>query len=539
MIGTYEDTDRNYRFYNGNQWEGAKVEGVELIQQNFIRPIVKYKVAVIHDNLYEIVFSSQNYDNRAFHKEAERYCEMLNGYASKAWEQGKMDYKGRRVTKDAAINDEGIIYMDFDVEKMLPLFEIVKKNDIYYGNENDDDIQNQPYILIRKRMPRSNAVEYALSKGMSEAKAEYIVPDMETFDESGDAAKKELDDMVTIVHKLYKQNGTVHFSIATRYADILEDKDIGIPLYPIAHMVWEEKEGSARGEGEVRSLIPNQIEVNRTEVRRALAVKLQAYPRTVAIKEKLANPEALKKVGGVIYVKGNTVEDAHKIVGTLNPAQMSTDVVKLLEDLINVTRDLAGAGDTATGQVNPESASGRAILAVQAASRQPMTEQRESFKNLVEDLARIMLEYLIAYGEDGIQMEETVTDPNTGEEYIQYATVNKEILQKLRTTVKIDVTPIGVYDKLSQEQVLENLLTGGFFAVQRIPETRAWAETLPDNSSVPKQRILEICDRIEQDQQRIAAIESQAQMLQQRAQSFLMEDPTAQANDINEAMAQP
>ena len=104
MIGTYEDTDRNYRFYNGNQWEGAKVEGVELIQQNFIRPIVKYKVAVIHDNLYEMVFSSQNYDDRAFHKEAERYCEMLNGYASRAWEQGKMDYKGRRVTKDAAIN---------------------------------------------------------------------------------------------------------------------------------------------------------------------------------------------------------------------------------------------------------------------------------------------------------------------------------------------------------------------------------------------------------------------------------------------------
>ena len=540
MIGTYEDTDRNYRFYNGNQWEGAKVEGVELIQQNFIRPIVKYKVAVIHDNLYEIVFSSQNYDDRAFHKEADKYCEMLNGYASRAWEQGKMDYKGRRVTKDAAINDEGIIYMDFDVESMMPVFEVVKKNDIYYGNENDDDIQNQPYILIRKRMPRSNAVDYALSKGMSEGKVQYIVPDMDTSDESGEAAKQELDGMVTIVHKLYKQNGTVHFSIATRFAEILEDRDIGIPLYPIAHMVWEEKEGSSRGEGEVRSLIPNQIEVNRTEVRRALAVKLQAFPRTVAVKDKLTNPEALKKVGGVIYVKGNNVDDANKIVGTLQPAQMSSDVIKLLEDLINVTRDLAGAGDTATGQVNPESASGRAILAVQAASRQPMTEQRESFKNFVEDLAKIMLEYIIAYSDNGIRLEETVTDPASGEEYVQYVNVSKETLEKLRATVKIDVTPIGVYDKLAQEQALETLLTGGFFAVQRIPETRAWAETLPDNSSVPKQRILEICDKLEQSQQRIAAIESQAQMLMQRGQSFLMEDPMAQAGDIAEAqMAQP
>ena len=24
MIGLYDDTDKNFRFYNGNQWEGAK-----------------------------------------------------------------------------------------------------------------------------------------------------------------------------------------------------------------------------------------------------------------------------------------------------------------------------------------------------------------------------------------------------------------------------------------------------------------------------------------------------------------------------------
>ena len=51
MQNMYTDTDRNHRFYNGNQWEGANLGGVEPVQKNFIKPIVKYKVSVIHANL--------------------------------------------------------------------------------------------------------------------------------------------------------------------------------------------------------------------------------------------------------------------------------------------------------------------------------------------------------------------------------------------------------------------------------------------------------------------------------------------------------
>ena len=538
QTGVYVDTDRNYRMYNGNQWEGAKLGDVEPVQKNFIKPIVKYKISVIHDNLYAINYSSMNFENREFHKEAERYCDLLNGYASRVWERDKMDFKGRRVTKDAAINDEGIVYVDFDQEKMLPVNEIVKKNDIYYGNENDDDIQAQPYILIRKRMPVVNAVELALSKGLSADKVDYIIGDNDTFEESGEAAKIELDNMVTIVYKMYKQNGTVHFSISSRWVEIAKDIDTGLKLYPVAHFNWEEKEGSARGEGEVRYLIPNQIEVNRTEVRRVLTVKYQAYPQKVVDVSKVANPQALNTVGGTIRTNGQPVDDVKKIVGTIEPAQMSPDVVKLQEDLINVTRDLAGAGDTATGQVNPESASGRAILAVQQASQAPMTEQKESYKNFIEDLARIWLEYLIVYSDGGVQMEEEQTDPNTGEKYTQLVTVPQSALEQLQATVKIDVTPKGVYDKFAQEQTIENLLIQGFFNAQRVSELATYAEVLDDDSVAPKMKIQEAIEHIREEQRKIAMIEAQAQMMQQRAQQFLMEDPDGQAEQIADARAQ-
>lgn len=534
-VGIYTDTDKNYRFYNGNQWEGAKLGDVEPVQKNFIKPIVKYKVSVIHDNLYGVHFSSQNYENRAFQKEAERYCDLLNGYIRRLWEKDKMDFKGRRITKDAAINDEGIIYVNFDRENMMPVHEIIKKNDIYYGNENDDDIQAQPYILIRKRMPVVNAVEFALNEGMSDDKVAFIIGDNDNFEESGDAAKDELDNMVTVIYKMYKDNGTVHYSIATRWVEITKDVDTGLSLYPVAHFVWEEKEGSARGEGEVRYLIPNQIEVNRTEVRRVLTVKYQAYPQKVVDVSRISNPQALNTVGGMIRTNGQPVDDVHKIVGTIQPAQMSPDVKELQESLITVTRELAGAGDTATGQVNPESASGRAILAVQQASQAPMTEQKESYKNFIEDIAKIDLEYLVVYSEDGVNMEEEVTDPMTGEEYVQMQNVPQSVLQQLQAVAKIDVTPKSVYDRFAMEQTMENFLLQGFFDPQRVAEFEAYVKALPDDSVAPKQDLLEGIENIKETQMQIAQINAQAQLMQQIAAQFLMEDPDGQASQIAEA----
>ena len=535
MTGIYVDTDRNYRMYNGNQWEGAKLGDVEPVQKNFIKPIVKYKCAVIHDNLYGIVYTSMNFENREFRKAAEKYCDLLNSYIARLWEQDKMDFKLRRVTKDAAINDEGIIYVYFDAEKNTPVHEIIKKNDIYYGNENDDDIQNQPYILIRKRLPVVNAVDLALREGMSEDKIPFIIGDNDTFEESGEAAKQEVDNMVTVVYKMYKKDGTVHFSVATRWVEIVNEIDTGLSLYPVAHFNWEEKEGSARGEGEVRYLIPNQIEVNRTEVRRVLTVKYQAYPQKVVDVTKVINPQALNTVGGMIKTNGQPVDDVHKIVGTIPPAQMSPDVVKLQEDLIQMTRDLAGAGDTATGQVDPEAASGRAILAVQQASQAPMTEQKETCKNFIEDLARIDLEYMIVHAENGINMEEEVTDPATGEETYQVINVPQSALQQLQATVKIDVTPKGVYDRFAQEQTIENLLIQGLFSAQRLPELKIYHKILPDDCVAPKREIGEAIEYMEAEQRKIAILNAQAQMMQQRAQQFLMEDPDGQADQIADA----
>jgi hypothetical protein len=164
-----------------------------------------------------------------------------------------------------------------------------------------------------------------------------------------------------------------------------------------------------------------------------------------------------------------------------------------------------------------------------------MTEQKEAYKNFIEDIARIWLEYLIVHAVDGINLEEKTTDPASGEEIIQVVNVPQVTLQQLQATVKVDVTPKSVYDRFAQEQTVENMLLQGFLSVQRVGELAIYAELLDDDSVAPKQKIKEAVELIREEQQRIAQIQAEAQAMQQRANQFLMEDPDTQASEIAEA----
>ena len=99
MLNMYSDTDKNYRMYNGDQWNGLKVSGIEPVQLNIIKPIVKYKIGTINSNLWAIIYSSENFESREFRKTAEKTCELLNKKASKIWEADQMDIKVRKITK--------------------------------------------------------------------------------------------------------------------------------------------------------------------------------------------------------------------------------------------------------------------------------------------------------------------------------------------------------------------------------------------------------------------------------------------------------
>ncbi len=529
----YESTDKNFRMYNGDQWAGLKLKGIEPVQLNFIKPIINYKVGAISQNLWAIHYSAENIDIPEFIETARKTCELLNKKAAKIWEATYMDYMVRQICKNAAINGECPIYINFNENKNMPEIEVLNKTDIYFGNENHSDMQKQPYILLKKRMPVSLAKVLAEENGASKQEIQYILGDQETFEEAGDSAKEEKDNMVTVVWKLWKENKNVYMSIATRYCNIKENENTGLSLYPVTHMIWEEKQGSARGVGEITvGLIANQIEVNKTLMRRALVAKNTAYPQKVVNIDKIQNPSALNEVGGIIKVSGMGVQNVQDAFTNINPAQMSSDVERLQQDLIQTSRELASASQAASGDVDAEEASGRAILAVQQASQQPLVEQLGMIKKTIEDIARIELDMLKTYSEDGLEVENEVQDPMSGQTTIQIEKIDGIVLKELQATVKVDVTPKSAYDKYAQERSIENLFIKGMFNPQMLGQLKFYLECLDDDSVMPKQKLLERVDKELEKQSRIAEIQAQGQQLIAQQQQFYDMDPDSQATTM-------
>ena len=137
------------------------------------------------------------------------------------------------------------------------------------------------------------------------------------------------------------------------------------------------------------------------------------------------------------------------------------------------------------------------------------------------------------YTPDGMTLEEETTDIN-GETFTELVRIPSSVLENLQGTVKVDITPKGAFDRYARELSLENYLKAGFFNAQRVSELKYYAEALPDDSTAPKQELLDICDKIEEEQERIAMINAQAQMMQQRANEFINSTPEDQANDVME-----
>jgi hypothetical protein len=275
-------------------------------------------------------------------------------------------------------------------------------------------------------------------------------------------------------------------------------------------------------------------------MRRIISAKTTAYPQKIADVSKIQNPSALDKVGSTIKTSGQNIDDVKKIIGVINPAQMSSDVEKVQTELISTTRELAGAGDIATGEVNPESASGKAILAVQQASQMPVTEQTLSLKTALEDTARIWLDMWKTYAEDGLIIDYEKVDIVTGEKTSEPVKVPYTVLQELQASVKVDITPKSAYDKFAQELSLENMLKAGYFNIQKLSELEVYVELLDDDSSMPKSKLQEGIKKMKEIQQRIANVQSQAQQLQMQANNYLssQQDITSMGQRGNEMINQ-
>ena len=197
-VGLYKDTEDNYNFFHGNQWPKARLGNIQPITLNIIRPTVKRKVGILNRDSYQIVFNPNAYESYTEEEKIDEICKVLNKYCNKIWEAEQVGKKVRETLKDACINSEGIIHT-YEENEIIKT-EIIDKTNIYYGNENDSDIQAQPYIIISYRRTVDSVKEEARRNGIPEEEILKITADSDYEEQSGrDKRTEEISPIISFI----------------------------------------------------------------------------------------------------------------------------------------------------------------------------------------------------------------------------------------------------------------------------------------------------------------------------------------------------
>ncbi len=496
MFGTITDTEQAYRFFNGDQWYGVQAGDTSLPVFNVIKPIVQYKVSVVGQNSMEMVYRPQDAVDEEY-GDISATCTALNKMASNTWERLKMDRRRWDDIRDAAIVGDKCRYFYWDEENEWIEGEEVERSNIFFGDEQGHDLQAQPYIIIAQRRPVSRVKEEAHRMGASKEDVEKIVADHDLANQISPQARVEIQDnehgKCTTIICFERIEGKMRVTRSTRDVEYSCVEIEGMKLYPIVSLVWNRVKGSARGLGEVKPIIANQIEINKTLYRNTQAVKIYSLPRIV-YNENLENPEDIEAVGVPLRVSGNNVQRIHEIVDYLRPQTLSSDTRSLLDTYMAVTKDLAGASDAAIGNINPEQASGTAILAVKRSSEMPISDSIEAYKQYVEDIALVWFDLWRTYAVNGLDVVIDDAEIVPGGTAAQVIIPPRELLANV--SVRIEVSPTNPYDKYAQELSLQNLLSGGYISFEE------YVESLPDDAVMPKAKLKKILEMREAQAQK-------------------------------------
>jgi hypothetical protein len=328
----------------------------------------------------------------------------------------------------------------------------------------------------------------ARRNGLSRREIDLIVPDREDSRAGGTKPDPLRPDnrCVSLLYLYRDKEGYVHTVRSVRQVIYQPDRALraaywdgsphpaGVRKYPLAAFVWEREPGSARGRGDVRCMIPNQMEVNKTLARRSAAIQMNAFARLVYDENAVINPDALGTVGAPIAMNAD-VRNIQAMIAYLEPGQMSGDAEALTKELIDSTRRLEGAGDEVTGQIDPTRASGAAILAARDQAMIPLNEQIAAYRQLVEDVALIWLDLWSAYD---LPPENFTPGTSFGRNIAPAQSAEGDAVH-----IRIDISEVSRTTRLGQVQALQRLLEAGYIDFEE------FVDALEDDTFLPKSRL--------------------------------------------------
>ncbi len=469
-IELYDTVRKNENFFIGRQWEGLNAPDLAKPVINVLRRVVNYFISMIVADDVGIAFTP--FVNN---EKLRRKAEIWSGEVERVIELAQIKDKTRDVIRNAAVDGDGILYFYFDrdgetgqLAKGRIECEVVDNTNLLFGNPYVQDIQKQPYVIIETRRNVDAVRNEAIQYGMDENEASEIVPDSE-FEMYDISRRNGGDELVTVLVKFWKENGGVHALKTTRNKVIRPEWNTGYSKYPLAVMPWEKVKNSYHGVAAITGLIPNQISINQLFAMAIHSVKANAFPKTIYDATKISAWS--NKVGQAIGVIGNPNE---AIASAYRGADMSNQVLLLIDKVIQYTLEFMGASDAALGNINPQNTS--AIIATQKASAMPLELQKLAYRRFTEDYVRILVDMMSV--DYGLREVQSGVDGET--EFFDFASEKCADL-----SMKIDIGSAAYWSELMQVQTMDNLFAKGV-----ISDVVTYLEGIPEQYLRNKGKIL-------------------------------------------------
>lgn len=513
QIELYQNVENNENFYVGKQWEGVQSNGNPTPVFNLIRRVASFQVSKITADNFTIQTKPLNAIATYTEKQArdpmmgmgqqgngpmmgmeqftvEQICDVVNRQFMGLIERNKLVSLNREFVRNAAVDRDACLYSWFDPDmetgqeaKGDIRTEIVENTRVYFGNQNDKNVETQPYIILQMRWQLDRVKDLAKDNGVDE---DQIKTDQEL---QGNYYDNLTDDKVTVLTYFARdrKTGTIWSGKYTRNCVLEKLKDTGMKRYPIVWMPWDYVQNCYHGYSLVEQVIPNQVYINQLFAMTMRSLMSTAFPKVIYDKSRIRNWDG--GVGRAIAVNGGG--DLNNIARVMDPAAISPQVSQFIQMAIDYTQSLMGASDSALGDGRADNTS--AIIALQRASDAPLELVKNNVYQALEDLAYIYLDMMrVYYGKRNVQVK-MMSNNQLNNQPLQMTMPQQDfilpfdfsVLNDVVLNLTVDVGASSYWSEIATTQTLDNLL------MQQVITLDEYLERLPDGFVSMKQELID------------------------------------------------
>lgn len=493
QIDLYDTVDTNQKFYLGMQWEGVNAPDIEKPVMNIVRQATDYFVSMLVSD--DIAVSCDLPDTMA--PDVKQAVEFITTEGiDEVFENTKFKQNTRFFIKDVALNGDAYFHWFYNTNKNTDGvyigaidLELLDNTNVIFGNPAEHNPNNQPYILVISKKPVSEVRDMV----KSEDDKRLITADSVDY-RSSEAESRTIQDYATVITKLWRENGTIHFMKTAQRVVLVKEVDSGQKIYPVVRMPWKAIKNNYHGASPITEVIPNQIMINK------YYMMLNEFTKKMSFPKLLFDQTKIKKWTNKVEAIGVNGDPREAIAVSSPTVEMSRQTIEFIQNLIEQTKATLGIYDVNLGNVRPENTS--AIIALQKTASQPLELQRLDYLQVVEDSVRIIVDIMRSFY--GVREVPFKTEMGDGIMPFDFSDMNFDDF-----SMTVEVGSASYWSEITQIQSLDNMFRSGI-----IPDAITYLEQMPNGIVKNKSDIITAIQQ--QQAQQMMMAQQQLAMQQQQ-----------------------